>query len=176
MHNFHPDMPCIQEMFGNICPSHSTDYDRFIQYTHLMDIKVHLAPHTMKSDDHINMHKCTHSWQAVQMHAWMTAGGRNLHSARKARWPIPDWMFHLPSMVSKPAVACEAILLHITFLPANPFFVTDGSRLSHGRVGGVVAICDSDTLVYQVYPIHRPIYLDHSFAIEMYVAWITLRM
>ena len=195
--NFHPDMPCEQEMFGKMCPSHSTDCDRFLLYMYAMDIKVHLPLHALRIDDHIDMHRCTHNWQAKQMsnilglraesaygggiqsiryRAWMAARYTNLHSARRAGWPIPDWMLHLPKMVPKPAVACAAILPHITYLPKRPYFDTDGSGLCGGRGGGALAICDADTLECKVCPIHCPIRLDHPFAIEMYVVWITLRI
>ena len=134
----------------------------------------HVPAYVKQIDEQINMYKCTHDWQAVHMHEWMTAGYKNLPAARKAGWPIPDWMFCLPNVDLLPSVPCPAILPDIKFLPKRPFFVTDGSRLSDGRVGGALAICDYDTMEYTVYPIHCPISLDHSFAIEMYVAWVTL--
>ena len=118
----------------------------------------------------------THSLQTVQIHARMNAGYEKLHSARRAGRPTPDWMFQLLVMIPKPSVACGAILPHITSRPKRLFLVTDGSRLSDGRVQGALAICDSDTLQYTVYPNHCPIRLDHSCAIETYVAWITLRI
>ena len=55
----------------------------------------------------------------------------------------------------------------------GPFFVTDGSKLFDGRVGGALAIRDYDTLEYKVHPICCPIRLGHSLTIEMNVAWIT---
>ena len=172
--NFHPGMPCVPDIFGKMCPSHSTDYDRFLKYTHHMNIRIHVPAYVKQIDEQINMYKCTHDWQAVHMHEWMTAGYKNLPAARKAGWPIPDWMFCLPNVDLLPSVPCPAILPDIKILPKRPFFVTDGSRLSDGRVGGALAICDYDTMEYTVYPIHCPISLDHSFAIEMYVAWVTL--
>ena len=51
----------------------------------------------------------------------------------------------------------------------------DGSGFDNGKCGGCFAAGSIQTHEYTRYEIDMPLYLDHSFAVELYVAWTALR-
>ena len=53
--------------------------------------------------------------------------------------------------------------------------MSDGSWFDNGKFGGCFAVGSMQTYEYTLYEIDIPLYLDHSFAVELYVAWIVLR-
>ena len=54
--------------------------------------------------------------------------------------------------------------------------MTDGSWYPDGRCGGCIAVVCTQTYQYTLYPVVFPLSLDHSYAVELYVAWILLRI
>ena len=143
---------------------------------HHVKIEIHLPKYVLQVWEHIPMCKCMYPWQTMQIHAWMDAGFHTLSEARKAQWPIPSWMYHLPIPVPPSASPLCPQMPDIKSFPQNPFYVTDGSRYPTGQCGGAIAVGDAVAVEYTLYPIRIPIQLDHSFAAEVYVAWILLHI
>ena len=163
-------MECATNPFEKLCPIHYTDHSRFIALTHFLGIQLHFPPALLMHNDDIPM--LTNAWQASQVHAWMSEGYQTLSKAKAKGWPIPDWQhdtLHSSIPVATPLSAPVPI---IAYVPKNPFFMTDGSSYPDGRCGGCIAIVCGDTFHYTLYPVVIPLSLDHSYVVELYVAWI----
>ena len=167
-------MSCLSDVFGKMCVSHSRDHDRFLSLLYHLRIQIHLPQYLLQEWDDIPMCKCQYPWQTQQIHTWMDAGFSTLSEAKNAHWPITCWIYQLPTPTFLTARRQHPQLPDITIFPKISFYVTDGSRYLDGRCGGAIAIGNADNLEYTVYPVHIPIQLDHSFVVELYVAWILL--
>ena len=164
-------MECATNPFQKICSIHYTDHSRFIALTHFLGIQLHFPPALFKHNDDIPMHTVTNAWQANQVHAWMSEGYQTLSKAKAKGWPVPDWQhdsLHFQILVAVPLSASVPI---VTYVPQNPFFMIDGSWHPDGRCGGCIAIVCGDTFQYTLYPVVILLSLDHSYAVELYVAW-----
>ena len=174
--SFNEHMSCAQAPLSSICPVHYTDHSRFLILMHSMDIETHFPASIMEQDDDIPMYKANHSMEANQIHAWMSEGYQTQHKAKQMGWPIPMWQSEHPPKaipIAHPLTAQMPIIPHI---PQEPLFMTDGSWYPDGRCGGCIAIVCTHTYQCTLYPVVIPISLDHSYAVELYVAWILLRI
>ena len=169
-------MSCAQQSLSSICPVHYLDLSRFLNLMHHMDIETHFPSSIMEMDDDIPMYKASHPMEASQIHAWMSEGYQTQHKAKQKGWPIPIWQYDLlpkPIPIAHPLTAQLPVITHI---PQDPLFMTDGSWYRDGRCGGCIAVVCTHTYQYTLYPVVVPLSLDHSYAVELYVARILLRI
>ena len=174
--NFSEHMSCAHKPLSSICPVHHTDHSRFLILMHHMDKETHFPSCIMEMDDDIPMYKANHSMEASQIHAWMSKGYQTQHKAKQKGWPIPMWQYELPPKpipIAHPLTAQTPVITHI---PQEPLSMTDGSWYPDGRCGGCIAIVCTHTYQHTLYPVVIPISLDHSYTVELYVAWILLRI
>ena len=70
---------------------------------------------------------------------------------------------------------CPTLHTELLCIPEDPFFMSDGSWFDDGKCGGCFVVGSMQTYEYRLYEVDIPLYLDHSFAVELYVAWTVLR-
>ena len=104
----------------------------------------------------------------------MDAGYQHLSQAKQARWPIPEWHFSISRPQPPVSHALTPTIPELLLVCGNPFFMSDGSWFDDGRCGGCFAVGSRRTYEYHLYEIDIPLYLDHSFVVEQYVAWTAL--
>ena len=171
--SFSEHMSCARTPLSSICPVHYTDHSCFLLLKHSMGVDTHFPTTIMEQGDDIPMYKANHSMEANQMHAWMSEGYQTQRKAKQMEWPIPLWQYDPPPLKAIPiAHPLTAQIPVITHIPQEPLFMTDGSSYPDGRCGGCIAIVCTHTYQYTLYPVVIPIYLDYSYAAELYVAWI----
>ena len=169
-------MSCAQQPLFSICPVHYTDQSGFLIVMHNMDVETHFPQSIMEMDDDIPMYKANHPIEESQMQAWMSKGYQTQHKAKQKGWPIPMWQYDLPP---KPIPTAYPLTTHIpvvTHIPQDPPFMTDGSWYPDGCCGGCIAITCTHKYQYTLYLVVIPLSLDHPYAVELYVAWILLRI
>ena len=86
------------------------------------------------------------------------------------------WRDDLPPKPIPIAHPLTTQLLVITHIPQDPLFMIDGSWYPNGRCGGCIAVVCTHTYQYTLYQVVIPLSLDHSYVVELYVAWILLRI
>ena len=172
--SFSEHMSCVQTPLSSICLVHYTDHSRFLPLMHSMGTETHFPASIMEQDDDTPMYKANHSMEANQIHAWMSEGHQTQRKAKQMGWPIPMSQSELPRKSIPIAYPLATQLLVITHIPQEPLFMVDGSWYPDGHRGGCIAIVCTHTYQCTLYPVVITISLDHSYAVELYVAWILL--
>ena len=160
-------MSCVHTPLSSICPVHYIDHSRFLNLMHSRHTFLHPSWNKMM------IYPCM---EANQIHAWMLEGYQTQRKAKQMGRPIPMWRSELPPKSIPIAHPLTEQIPVITHIPQEPLFMRDGSWYPDGRRGGCTAIVCAHTYQYTLYPVVIPISLDHSYTIELYVAWILVRI
>ena len=174
--SFSEHMSYVRQPLSSICPGHYIDHSRFLILMHHMGTEVHFPSSIMEMEDDIPMHKANNPMEANQIHAWMSEGYQTQQTAKQKGWPILMWQYALPSKPIPTSYPLTAQLPVTTHIPQDLLFMTDGSWYPDGRCGGCIAVICTQTYQYTPYPVVIPLSLDHSYAVELHVAWILLRI
>ena len=169
-------MSYAEQPVSSICLVHYTHHSRLLILMYHMDKETHFPSSIMEMDNDIPMYKASHPMEASQIHAWMSEGYQTKHKAKQKGWPIPIWQYDLPPKPIPIAHPLTAQLRVSTHVPRDPLLMTDGSWYPDGRCGGCIGVVCTHTYQHTLCPVVNPLSLDHSYAVQLYVTWILLRI